>query len=416
MNRYEISFANQDLPPMKVLLIHNYLRPPSGENTVFEQEKALLESKGCEVVTYTRRNDEIPRWSMAKRLKLPLSLIWSHRSYGEIKRIVEEFRPDIAHFHNIFPLISPAAYYSCHRVGVPVVQTLHHFRLVCPGAFLFRDGKVCENCASLRFLPGILNGCYRNSRVQTAGLAFMIYVHHFMKTWQNQVDVYVVLSAFAMKKFQELRFPSTRFSIKPNFIGNTTRPSFQDRGYGVFIGRLGEEKGLEGLLEALRDCPEIHLKILGDGPRRQSILDKIKNYHLNNVQFVGLLSHEGCMDYLTNAQFLVFPSIWYEGMPMVVLEAMATGKPVIASRIGVLPEMVQDKVSGLLFEPGSVRDLVDKLKCVTRQPMEAREMGKRARRVFEARYTAAKNYEMLIGIYQSAIQSYNRRSSCLKPA
>lgn len=389
---------------MRILIVHNYLRAPSGENTVFEQEKALLESKGHDVITYTRKNEEINEWGLTDRVALPFNLIWSRRSCHIIKNIIKEFKPAIAHFHNIFPLISPAVYHACQHMGIPVVQTLHHFRLVCPGALLFRNGQICEECAGLKFRSAIRHACYRNSRFQTAGMALMIYLHYLLKTWHNEVDTYIALSDFAKDKFQELKFPSDRFCIKPNFLQEPVEPSFAHQGYGIFIGRLGEEKGLGCLLEAMRNCPEIQLKIIGDGPIKEFVLSKLRDSSLDNVEYIGLVDHDHAMEYLRNSQFMVFPSICYEGMPMVILEALAAAKPVIASRIGILPEIIEDGISGLICEAGSISDLTEKLKWLNNRPIEALEMGKRGRKAFEEKYTADKNYELLMDIYQKAIE------------
>jgi len=388
---------------MKVLLVHNYLRPPSGENIVFEHERSLLEAHGHKIAVYVKKNEEITTWSLGDRIGLPLNVIWSQKSYQEIKRLIQDFKPQIVHFHNIFPLISPSAYYACQQGNIPVVQTLHNFRLICPGALLFRNGKICEECLRKSIWRGVLYGCYHNSKIHTAGVATMVAFHRLLQTWSKQVTLYITLTEFATKKFIDAGFPKHKLVIKPNFLINPPSPEFQNSGFVVFIGRLGEEKGLKILIEAWRNITTIPLKIIGEGPMRFELEKIVRELNLS-IEILGYRPPQECMNYLKMSQFFIFPSIWYEGLPMVVLEAMACGKPIIASGIGVLPELIKDKVTGLLFEPGNVNDLVEKIKWMINHKAEAIEMGKRARVEFEDKYIADKNYELLMDIYQKAIE------------
>ena len=388
---------------MKILLVHNYLRPPSGENIVFEHERSLLEAHGHKIAVYVKKNEEITTWSLGDRIGLPLNVIWSQKSYQEIKRLIQDFKPQIAHFHNIFPLISPSAYYACQQGNIPVVQTLHNFRLICPGALLFRNGKICEECLRKSIWRGVLSGCYHNSKIHTTGVATMVAFHRLLQTWFKQVTLYITLTKFATKKFINAGFPEHKLVIKPNFLINPPSPEFQNSGFVVFIGRLGEEKGLKILIEAWRNITTIPLKIIGEGPMRFELEKIVRELNLS-IEILGYRPLQECINYLKNSQFLTLPSICYEGLPMVVLEAMACGKPIIASRIGVLPELIKDKVTGLLFEPGNVNDLVEKIKWMINHKAEAIEMGKRARVEFEDKYTADKNYKLLMDIYQKAIE------------
>lgn len=388
-------------------MIHNYLRPPSGENTVFEQERQLLESKGHEVVTYTRQNSEIETMRFPEKATLPLRAFWSVTDHDEISRIVRTQKPDVAHFHNIFPLVSPAAYRACRSAGIPVVQTLHHFRIVCPGALLFREGRVCEECSGMHFLPGIRHGCYRGSSVQTAGMAAVVYFHHMMRTWQDCVDLYIALSDFALETYRRLGFPSRNLYVKTNFLQDPVEPSPEDEGYGIYIGRIGEEKGIPALIDALKECPETPFKIAGDGPLTEYLVGRLKEHGLENIEYLGVKSHSECMKHLARARFMVLPSQWYEGVPMVLLEAMSASKPAIVSNIGVLPEMIRDGINGLVFAPGAREELSERMKRLYADPEGAREMGKKGRALFEEKYTREVNYGMLMEAYQKAIEIGN---------
>ncbi len=389
---------------MRILLVHNYLRPPSGENTVFEQETELLRSKGHEVITYARHNDEIGDMKSSSKALIPFHAAWSSEAYSAISQLVRQQRPDIAHFHNVFPLISPAAYLACAKEGLPVVQTLHNYRIVCPGALLFRNNRVCKECSGMGFLPGIKHGCYRDSRIQTAGMAAIIYFHLLIGTWRKYVDLYIALSDFALSKYRELGFPSDSFSVKTNFLQNPVKPSYADMGYGLYIGRIGEEKGIAVLLSALRNCPEIPFKVIGNGPIQDFLQRKIGEYGLRNVEYLGALDHNQCMDCLKKARFLVLPSQCYEGVPMVLLEAMSAGKPAIVSDVGVLPLMIRDGYNGFVFSAGSVEGFAEKMKLINGNPGEAVIMGKNARATFEEKYTSEINYEIVMKIYQKAIE------------
>jgi glycosyltransferase involved in cell wall biosynthesis len=389
---------------LRVLLVHNYLRPPSGENTVFEQEKQLLESKGHEVITYTRHNEELGEIGRTAKALVALRAIWSSGVYRDIAAIIRKERPDIAHFHNIFPIISPAAYCACKAEGVPVVQTLHNFRIVCPGALLFRNNKICEECAGGRLLPGIRHACYHDSPLQTAGIAGIVSFHKLIGTWRSAVDLYIVLSEFALAKYRELGFPSESYFVKPNFLQNPVEPSYVDGGYGVYIGRIGEEKGMRCLLEAMRSCPEMSFKIIGDGPISEGFKRKLHEYGLRNVEYLGSLEHEVCMKYLRDARFLVLPSECYEGSPMVLLEAMSAGKPAVVSNVGILSSMVTDGVNGFLSPPGHAEALAQKMRWMYERPDDARLMGKNGRAIFDEKYTSERNYHMLLQAYQKAVE------------
>jgi glycosyltransferase involved in cell wall biosynthesis len=391
---------------MKILMVHNYLRPPSGENTVFEQESALLRSKGHNVITYVRRNSEIEAMGWLDRGLMPLSALWSSSACGDLKTLIERENPEVAHFHNIFPLVSPAAYRVCSGMNLPVVQTLHHFRIVCPGALLFKRNEVCEACAEMKFSAGIRYGCYRNSRLQTAGMAAVVSFHRAIRTWQNTVDLYIALSDFAVAKYRQLGFPSQNFFVKTNFLQNPIEPVFADSGYGVYIGRLGEEKGIAILLSALKSCPEIPFKIIGDGPIRDFVIEAMGQPGFEHVEYLGVRDHRECMACLSGSRFLVLPSQWYEGVPMVLLEAMAAGKPAIVTNIGVLPQMIEDGFNGLIFEPKSGQGLIAAMKRLNGNPDESRVMGRRSRSVFDERYTSEVNYSLLMQAYQKAASTH----------
>src|SRR5882724_4502016 len=396
---------------MKILVAHNAYQQPGGEDAVVAAEHRLLEAHGHVIVRYQRNNDEL-RNGGGLPLKAGFETVWASRSFRDIKALIAKEEPDLAHFHNTLPLISPAAYYGCAEAGVPVVQTLHNYRLLCPSATLMRGGKVCEDCMGKSVAwPGVVHACYRKSRAVTAAVTSMLAVHRAMGTWRKKVDVYVALTEFARGKFVEGGLPAERIVVKPNFVVRDPGAKIGTGTSALYVGRLSEEKGPRVLLRAwARLGGGIPIKIAGDGPLREELRRQIGATGLIGAELLGLLSPEKIAGLLHGARFLVFPSVWYEGFPMTIAEAFACGVPVIASRLGSMAEIVTDGKTGLHFTAGDDRDLAAKVEWAWTQAEEMEEMGRAARREFEEKYTSAANYKRLMEIYEMAMA--NRRFRC----
>jgi glycosyltransferase involved in cell wall biosynthesis len=288
------------------------------------------------------------------------------------------------------------------------VQTLHNYRLLCPAATFLRNGHVCEACVPHGLWRSVFHGCYRDSRIQTTPVAFMLWTHRLLGTWTRQVNRYIALTSFCRHKFIEGGLPAERIVVKPNFLAKPPEPCFEHDGFAVFIGRLTPEKDVYTLLAAWRALGDVPLKVIGDGALRADLTTVADRGGLQTVEFLGFQPFQSCMNYLRRARFLVLSSIWYEAFPMTILEAYAAGKPVIAPRLGSMVELVQEGKTGLLFEPGNPDDLAKKVRWMVENEQAAREMGQRARATLEARYTPERNYELLMQIYDQAIQ-YARR-------
>jgi len=387
---------------MRILMVHNYYQRWGGEDESTEQELRLLSRHGHEVRLYSRHNNEIKAFSLLRKGLLFFEPTWSWKSYNEIKRILLEFQPDIVHFQNFFPLISPAAYYACAEIGVPTIQTLRNYRLLCPIGWLFRGGSICEECSKHSLWRGIRYGCYHNSRLQTASIVLMLKMHRLLGTWQKKVDIFIALTEFARRKFVEGGLPASRIVVRPNFLGDD--PGFAEtiREYVLFVGRLSAEKGLTVLLEAWRDLPDVPLKIVGDGPIRPWVEGYIRRNRLRKVELVGFVPLAEVLQYLRGAFLLVMPSMWYETFGRTIIEAYATGTPVIASRLGAMAELVEEDETGLLFNPGDPGDLVAKVRYAMEHSQEVARWGRNARLVFERRYSADAAYESLMTIYDMA--------------
>ncbi len=392
---------------MRIFLIHNKYLQPGGEDTVFEAERALLEHYGHKVITFVENN---ARLKEINPLKAGMESVWSRESQRNIRKLIEETRPDVVHFHNTFLRISPAAYYTVKQMGLPVVQTLHNYRLICPGALLMRDGHVCEDCLQKMIpWPGVVHGCWRNSRSSTATVAAMLTVHRLLKTWIKQVDVYITLTEFARRKFIEGGLPAEKIVVKPNFVHPDPGDGEHKGNFALFVGRLSTEKGIHTMLLAWRLLKGMYLKIVGDGSLMAKIRESIEKEKLSSIEILGMRSREEVLYFLKNALFLIFPSEWYEGFPMIIAEAFSCGLPVIASRLGAMAEIVEDGRTGLLFEPGNPEDLAAKVEWAWAHPPEMRRMGRAARQEFEQKYTAEKNYQMLMQIYELA-QARNEKN------
>ncbi len=384
---------------MKVLLCHNYYQQPGGEDRVFSDEAWLLESHGHEVIRYTRHNDDISRmnnWEIARRT------IWNHQTYANLRKLIRQKQPDIMHCTNTFPLISPAAYYAAQAEGVPVVQSLQNYRLLCPGSYFLRDGRVCQDCIGKSVpWPAVLHSCYRNDRAASAVVTTMISLHRAMRTWNQVVTLYVVLTKFALNKFLQAGFLEDQLAVKPNGVFPSPGAGSGGGGYALFVGRLSSEKGIATLITTWNHLNgQIPLKIVGDGP----LSEKVQKFADNNsnVEWVGHQSKSEVERIVGEASFLIVPSIWYEGLPKTVVEAYSKGTPVIASNIGSLKEIVEDGRTGLHFEPGNADDLAAKVKQLINNPDQLAQMRQKAYEEYEAVYTAEPNYRALMTIYQRA--------------
>ncbi|HVS88349.1 MAG TPA: glycosyltransferase family 4 protein [Candidatus Acidoferrum sp.] len=387
---------------MKVLVARNAYQHPGGEDTVFHNETELLRSVGHEIKEFRDDNHRIAEMSS---VSLGAQTIWSESSRRKLRAALDEFRPDIVHFHNFFPLISPAAYYACHEAGIPVVQTLHNYRLLCPGGILYRDGHVCEDCLPKRMKwPGALHACYRGDRLATATVATMLAVHHSLGTWREKVTQFIALSEFSRRKFSEGGLPAEKIAVKPNFASSDAGVRDGAGQFALFVGRLSSEKGVECLLEAwVKGNRRIPLRIVGDGPLRPMLEREKLVSGLDNVFFDGTLERTLVLKAMKQALFIVFPSNCYECFPLVIAEAYACGVPVIAARLGVMAEIVHDGVTGLHFETDSAEDLAAKVQWAWTHAAEMEEMGRAARAEYEAKYTPERNYKILMEIYERAI-------------
>lgn len=392
---------------MHILLAHDYYRSsaPSGEDGVFNNEVELLRRHGIKVTVYERHNDDIDESSLVKRVRLALDGAWSKDSYDALKRLIQQVRPDITHFHNTFPLISPSAYAASQDAGVPVVQTLHNYRLICPGALLMRDGRPCEDCVGTNLLPALRHRCYRGSLAATGAQVWTIASNRWRGTYRNRVNRYIALSQFAVARLVAGGLPAARIEVKPNFLSDAPSPGEGGGGYAIYMGRLTVEKGVRTLIKAWKSVRNLRLKVLGDGALRGELEEQVRSDG-SAVEFLGFRSRSEILTLAAKAEAVVIPSECYEGFPMAILEAYACGTPVVVARIGSLDEIVSDNRTGVKFEAGNAIDLAAKVNalCLDRDRLVL--MRRNARADFEENYTAENNFRRLMTIYQHAIEDF----------
>lgn len=385
---------------MKILLVHNRYQIPGGEDVVFDQERQLLENAGHDVITYLRSNFEGDSWTGLRRLALVKNIAWSGDTKLHLARLLQETKPDIVHVHNTFMMMSSSVFAACKEAGVPVVQTLHNYRMFCPAANYVREGKVCEECREHSVMRGIHYGCYRASRGATASVALAITTQRRRKSYP---DRFIALTEFSRQKFIAGGLPGDKVCVKPNFVAPDPGPGPGKGEYAIYAGRLSDEKGLDSLLLAWKRLPGIPLQIVGDGPLLAPLQAKAAALGLPTVRFHGRLPRNKTLEMIKLARFLVAPSQCYENFPMGIAEAFACAVPVICSRLGGMQELVQDGRTGLLFTPGDANDLAEKVQAAWSDPATTGRMSQEARWEYETKYTAEKNYPLLLKIYQQVI-------------
>ncbi len=396
---------------MKIVIVHNTYREPGGEDIVFRNECELLKSAGHEVIEYQRSNHDASQYVSVRQLVLAKNTIWASDTRREFHQLLLRERPEVVHVHNTFVMVSPSIYWACRDARVPVVQTLHNYRLLCPGATFFRDGKVCEECLEHGVWRSVRHGCYQNSYPATAAVAAMLSTHRFLGTWSRLIEYFLAPTEFARGKFIKGGLPPEKILVKPNFVDPDPGEGHGDRSYALFVGRLSPEKGLHTLLAAWACLGNtIPLHIVGDGPLRAELEEYARQHGLSNVRFRGRLDWKETMAVMKRARCLFFPSECYEGaLPLTVVEAFACGTPVIASRLGAMQDLIADGRTGLHFTPGDAKDLASKAEYAWANPEALDAMRKQARRAYEANYTAARSYEMLLETYERAIRNHAAR-------
>jgi glycosyltransferase involved in cell wall biosynthesis len=385
---------------MRVLIIHGAYQQFGGEDSVVRAEWELLARHGDEVLVYSRHNDEIRNFSALQKAAFFPQTIYSSRTSAEIADVVHSFKPDVAFVHNIYPLISPSVYHKLYSLRVPAVQVLHNFRPFCPNGFFYTQGQICEACKRGNYLNAVRKRCYKDSYV-LSGLYGAALGANRLAGMVKKIAGFICLTDFFRIKMREFGVPDSKLFVRPNFVyAPPLTPGASVAGnYALYLGRLSPEKGCMTLIRAFEQLPHLPLKIIGSGPQEQELRGYVRHREIGNIEFLGFKSGDDKWQLLRNALCLVLPSEWYENFPVTVLEAFMASKPVVASRMGGLPYIVEDGRSGLLFEAGRVNELAQKIQKLAHDPAAATRMGAYGRRLSETKYGPEQGYKNLMNIF-----------------
>jgi glycosyltransferase involved in cell wall biosynthesis len=389
---------------LKILFIHNRYQHKGGEDNVLLMEKGVLDTNGHETKVLAFDNEQIG--SLGSKIKTAFSAIYNFRSAAQVKKEIMAFRPDIIHVHNIFFTASPSVLVMAHKMKVPVVMTIHNFRLICANALLLRDNHVCELCTQKKFpVHGIKYKCYRSSAVESALVTTITGIHKLLRTWRTKVDTFIFLSNFMKNKFlhSSLEPIEEKTTVKPNFTADVFTANVPRSDFFLFAGRLSKEKGIDILVQTFLRNPSARLVIAGSGPEEANVKAQVKD--APNIQMAGAQERKQLLLLMQQCKALVFPSVWYEGQPLTILEAFSTGTPVIASRLGAMSELIEDGVNGYLFAPGDTNELE---KCLNRFAADSPAQNMlyaNARQSYIDRFTPNIHYNNIMDIYNKAIKN-----------
>ena len=382
-----------------ILIVHNYYQIPGGEDTVVANEKKMLEDHGHKVILYTRNNSELKEMSKFQKLKLPFTTIFNPRTYKDIKRIIRKENIDVVHVHNTLNLVSPAVYYAALSCKLPVVQTVHNFRLLCPGATFYRDGHICEDCVHHGLKCAIKHNCYRGSKVQTLVCVINTWIHRMTGIY-GKIN-YICLTEFNKQKLLELKqIKENKVFVKPNFVESKEQfvPEEQRKDQFVFAGRLDKLKGIDILLKAWKQMGEEAPKLVvcGTGPMEKWCREFAESNNLN-VEFKGFVQNAEVLKIVASSKALVLPTQWYEGFPMSIVEAFSVGTPVICSDLGNAGSIVEEKITGFKFQYNES----DSLKCVIKEfeSYDMKLLQQSAYGKYRRYFDQNRNYEMIQAIY-----------------
>ena len=391
---------------MKILFIHNRYKQDGGEDVVVELETSILSEKGHEVKTLLFDNRSIN--SGISKIIAAIRSVYNFSSAKKVSKIINEFKPDIIHVHNLFFISSPSVLYAAGKKKIPVILTLHNYRLICANAILLRNNRPCELCISKKFpISGTRYKCYRNSSIESAAVTAITGLHKLYNTWKNKIYTYITLTEFSKSKFlhSSLQVPEHKMITKPNFVPDPGESNNPREDFFLFAGRIIKEKGVHVLIKAFAEMPESKIIIIGDGPEKESLQKEFQSSQ--NILFTGYLGKQKVNEYMNRCKALVCPSIWWEGAPLTVIEAFATGTPVIASRLEPMAESVSDGFNGLLFTAGDADDLKRKIKLFNTETNNNSFLYKNARQTYLEKFSPDIHYDAILKIYQLATAGNN---------
>ncbi|URZ03541.1 glycosyltransferase family 4 protein [Clostridium felsineum] len=390
---------------MKILIIHNTYKNYGGEDKAVDDLIKLLKDKNIEVYVYKKNNIDIDQYDKLNKIKLIKNSFCSNETIKELKLIIQTFKPDIAHIHNIYPLISPSVYKVLHDNKIKIVQTVHNYRFLCPNGLFYRSGEICTKCLEKNnFMSCIRYKCYRNSFLQSLWYS-LILKNGYKKGYFNKIDKFIVFNSISKKNMIRKGFEENDIEIIPNYTYGQSKDNLRDtkKNYIIFVGRLSQEKGIETLLEAMKNLKNVELKILGDGILKEEIKNRIRKFKMNNVKLLGFKQGEEKIELIKEAKALIFTSEWYETFGLTIIEAFANRTTVIASNIGGISDIVEDGKNGLLFKIKDSKDLELKIKYVLDNKEKLELFSNNAYNTFKSKYSENVFYENIISLYRSLI-------------
>ncbi|TET11795.1 glycosyltransferase family 1 protein [Candidatus Aerophobetes bacterium] len=406
---------------MKVLLVNKYFYLKGGpERHIFKINK-ILQAKGHQAIPFSmqdERNEPTPyakyfvskvdfnsSMSLRDKLRMIPRVIYFLEAKRKIEALIRKVKPDIAHLHNIAHQISPSVLHSLKKFDLPVIQTLHDYKLICPTYNMVARGRICERCKGHQYYQAVLQRCNKGSFSFSLLNCVEMYLHKFLRIYERNVDFFIAPSDFLRNKVIEFGINGGKIFHIPTFVDSREySPQYNGDNYFVYFGRVSQEKGLSTLVEAMKTVRASKLLIIGEGELKNSLEGYTSQKSISDIKFLGHLSSERLKSVVRSSRFVVLPSEWYENCPASILEAFALGKPVIGSNIGGIPELIEDGVDGLLFEPGNSEELSEKIAYLISRPQLREQMGKNARKKVEEKYNPEVYYQSLMGIYQKLLR------------
>jgi len=402
---------------MKILFANQFYYHRGGAEKVLLEEIDLLTKSNHTVVPFTRKNCnnykadvesyfpsdiKIDEKKFLKQICTGLKLIYSYECKKQFKLMVDFIKPDLVHAHNIYGRLTTSILDVCKKEKIPVVITLHDYKIICPSYLMLSGNEICEKCIGGKYYNCLLSRCHKNSFSASFVYTLETYFNHFLKKYDT-IDYFICPSLFIMGKFSEAGIPKNKLVHLPNFIDlNKYNPSYENKNYILFVGRLSKEKGVFTLIKAVRNL-DVNLKIVGDGPLKIELTKYVKQNLINNITFEGYKTGIELGEYFKNALFVVVPSEWYENYPMSILESFAYGKPVVGAELGGIPELVINGCTGYTFESGNVKSLKNSIQHMLYDHKSIVQMGKSARNKIEIEHNEKNHLAKLLNIYTRAM-------------
>ena len=390
---------------MKILIIHNYYKFRGGEDEVVDYEKKLLIKSGFEIVEYFKDNNNIK--GIFYKIKILFNLFFSFSTFFEIAKIIKDKKPDLAHIHNIYPIISPSIYFVLKKYKIPIIHTIHNFRFFCSNGFCLKNGKICIKCET-NSIKNIFNICSKEKKEYDFLLKIIIYITRLFNLFKK-IDFFIVPSDFIKNKLLSIGISASKVIIKRYSIEIPDRSSYLIRkdllNYFIFVGRLSEEKGITQLVDAFKLLDPIKLIVLGDGPLKEELIIKLKNENISNIQLIGYIKGEQKQLLISKSLALIIPSIWFEIGPLTAVESLSLGVPIIVNNVGATKEFLINNYNGFLYEADkadSLRNVI--LKLIDMKEIDYYKLKANSLIVFNKLFNEEKNFEILVKLYKNQLK------------